>query len=146
MDTENSKRLTIEEALAAHGVCILNTTGVSMRPLLVQNDAVTLKPVDTKIKKYDVLLYTDGAGRYILHRVVKIKGDTLIIRGDNTFIKEYVPTARVIARMVAYNSKGRHHTVEERGYRLYSRFWSFIYPVRLLLRKVKNLFGRLKRK
>ena len=138
--------LSIEDELSKHGSYASNTIGPSMRPLFkTHRDVVVMQPLDREVKKYDIVLYKDPRG-YILHRVVRIKGNTLIIRGDNTFKPEFVESDRVIARVVSFNRKGKHHTVNDRGYLLYARFWNFIYPVRFVLRKIRLLFGKIKRK
>lgn len=147
---ENTISLRIEDELLKHGTYATNTVGVSMRPLFkTHRDAVVLKRAEGELKKYDVALYTDKRGRYILHRVIGKKGDYYVIRGDNTFVKEYVPRERVIAYMVSFNRKGKHHSTDERGYKLYARVWNFIYPVRFvfhiflaLLRKIKRKFSK----
>ena len=147
MENGNRAARRIEDELSEYGTYATNTNGVSMRPLFrTHRDAVALKKLDREIKKYDILLYTDPLGRYILHRVIGIRGNTLIMRGDNTFKKEYVPHERVLAYMVSFNRKGKHHTVDERGYKLYSRLWNFIYPLRFVMHKIRSLFGKIKRK
>ena len=144
---ENGVSRRIEDELSKHGTWATNTVGVSMRPLFkTHRDAVVLKAVDGDLKKYDVALYTDKIGRYILHRIIGKKGDCYVIRGDNTFVKEYVPKERVIAYMVSFNRKGKHHTTDERGYKLYSRVWNFIYPVRLLAHAFFAVLRKIKRK
>ncbi len=143
---ENHKR--IEEFIKENGSCMLQTSGASMRPLFRgKGDAALLVRPDRDIGKYDVVLYrNESAGKYVLHRVIKVNGDVLVIRGDNTFVKEYVPRADVIAYMTAFNRKGKRREVTDFSYVLYSRFWNFIYPLRFVLRKIRTLLGRIKRK
>ena len=143
MDALNKTSRRIEEELLKNSTCATNTAGVSMRPLLSANDAVFLAAPDRDIKKYDVVLYPGPSDKYILHRVIGFKGATrLVIRGDNTYKKEYVPRERVIAYMVSFTRKGKHHKVTELGYKLYSRFWNFIYPLRRVFRKIRYLASK----
>ena len=142
--TETPK--TVEEVIAERGTYMTNTLGSSMRPLFkTHRDAVILSRPDREIRKYDVVLYKTERG-YILHRVIKIKGDTLVIRGDNTFVREYVKASDVIAYMTAFNRKGKRREITSASYVLYSRFWNLIYPVRFVLRKLRTLLGRIKRR
>ena len=134
----------IEDELQKHGVCAINTTGNSMRPMLSTNDAVTVKLPDRKLKKYDVVLYKDSKGRYILHRIIGFRGETLIIRGDNTYKKEYVFLDSVLAYMISYVKGGKIYDAKRLGYRVYSRFWNFIYPFRRVMRKVKSILKKKK--
>ena len=95
---ENTVSKRIEDELDKHGTYATNTVGVSMRPLFkTRRDVVVLKTPDRRIKKYDVVMYVDSADRYILHRVIGERDGVYVIRGDNTFKKEYVPKNRVIA-------------------------------------------------
>lgn len=137
--------VTVEDELKCHGFCIMNTSGRSMRPLIKENDAVVLKSPDREIKKYDVVLYTDRTGRHILHRVIGKRDNLFIIRGDNTFVKEFVAENDILAYMLSFNRNGKKCDTGAFSYRFYSRIWLFIYPLRLALRKVRNLFGRIKR-
>lgn len=137
----------IEDELEKHGTYATNTVGTSMYPLfLTHRDAVFLGALDREIKRYDVVLYTNPKGDYILHRVIGIKETHFVIRGDNTYKKEYVPRERVIAYMLSFTRKGKHHKATEFGYKLYSRFWNFIYPVRWLLLKSRVLASKIIKK
>ena len=144
MQDMNTPSLSIEDELRKHGTYATNTVGTSMQPLFkTHRDAVFVALPQKEIKKYDVLLYRDPHERYLLHRVIGIKDGVFIIRGDNTYKKEYVPCERVIARMVSFTRKGKHHEVGELGYRFYSRFWNFIYPARYCLHKVRSLVRKI---
>ncbi len=137
----------IEDELELHGVCAINTVGVSMHPLLKTNDAVTVKKVDRKIKKYDVVLYkAPSIGKYILHRVIGVRSDMFIIRGDNTYQKEYVPKEAVIGYMISYIRNGKVKDTKSFGYRIYSRFHTSIYPLRVLMRKIKSVMRKILKK
>ena len=144
---ETKASLRIEDELSRHGTWATNTVGVSMKPLFkTHRDVVVLKKNDRELEKYDVALYTNKIGRYILHRVIGKKGDFYVIRGDNTFVKEYVPKNRVIAYMVSFNRNGKHHTTNEVGYKIYVRVWNFIYPIRFVLNKFFAIARKIKRK
>ena len=137
----------IEDELSEHGNYATNTVGVSMRPLFkTHRDSVVLSSLDREIKKYDVVLYRTPDGKYILHRVIGVREDIFVIRGDNTFVKEHVPKAFVIAYATAFTRKGKKHKTTDLSYRIYSRIWHFIYPVRHLLFKLRGLLSKIKRK
>ena len=146
MNADSIPTVRVEDELENHGFCIMNTVGRSMRPLLRANDAVVLKAPDREIKKYDVVLYTDGANKHVLHRVIGKRGSVFVIRGDNTYIKELVPQESILAYMVSFNRNGKKCDTGSFGYKFYSRIWHFIYPIRLVLRKIRNLLVRIKRK
>ena len=127
---------TVENELRESGVYISVTKGASMRPLLKTNrDIVVLKKIEKEPVKYDVVLYRDSVGKYLLHRIIKVTPDRFIIRGDNTFINERVPKDKIIAVLTEYKRKGKKHSTHDFGYLFYSRIWNFIYPVRFLFHK-----------
>ncbi len=139
---EQSKSLNIEDELKKHKYYATNTVGTSMQPLFkTHRDMVIIKSAEDGIKKYDVVLYPHKHGNYILHRVIKIKGDICYIRGDNTFYLERVSVSDIIGVMVAFNRKGKRSDTDKFSYRLYSRIWVFIYPLRYALHGI-NIFVR----
>lgn len=146
MTCENNPSLNIEDELSKYGTYATNTVGVSMQPLFkTHRDVAVLKKPDRPLKKYDVVLYTGASHEYILHRIISIRKDCLVIRGDNNFFKEYVSPDRVLAYLVSFNRKGKHHTVDDFGYKLYSRFWNLIYPIRYLWRNLRRILSKIKR-
>ena len=123
---------SIEKILQTDGVYPSVTSGRSMRPLFkTHRDMIVLEKITERPKKYDVVLYRIGE-KYILHRIIGIDEERslFIIRGDNTYKKEYVPFSRVIARLTSFKRKGKHGSVEDRSYRIYSHVWNYIYPIR----------------
>lgn len=118
--------------------------GVSMLPLLRQgSDAVELSPLPEKLKKYDLPVYQYPSGKIVMHRVVAVREDCYICLGDNTYEYEYIKPEQLIALVSAVKRGERHIPVDHGFYRLYSRVWVAIFPLRKLLRAVKNRLRRL---
>ncbi len=135
------------ESMLAEGAYIATTRGRSMIPMLrTGKDVVKLVKPTAALKKYDVVLYRLQSGKYILHRVIAVRGDILVIRGDNTYKKEYVERDDILAVLTEFKRNGKKHSVTERGYLLYARLWRFIYPVRFLAHTALRLAARLYRK
>ena len=142
------KEGNIERILESDGVYASVTEGTSMRPLFkTHRDMIVVKRANGVLKKYDVVLYRVG-GKYILHRIIGFdrERDICIIRGDNTYAKEYIPRADIFGVLVSFNRKGKRHDVTERGYRAYSAVWSFIYPLRYVAHKALSLVKRIVKK
>ena len=136
----------IEKCLKTEGCYVSLTSGVSMRPLFkTHRDVVVISSPKEELRKYDVALYPRGDGRYVLHRVVGVKDDVYLIRGDNTYKIERVPKSLVVGVMTAFNRKGKQYDLSEFSYKFYSRFWNFIYPVRYLLWIARRLLFKIKR-
>lgn len=127
---------TVEAQLLNDGAYVSTTRGTSMRPLFKTNrDVIILKRLDKEPEKYDVVLYRTKDGKYILHRIIAVKENVFIIRGDNTFVREKVAKDRILAVLTEYNRKGKKHSTSDLSFRIYSRLWHFIYPVRFLAHK-----------
>lgn len=141
-----SQTVSMEDLLRRDGVLVYKTRGVSMRPLFKENrDLVTIRPFDGRLKKYDVPLYRRSGKRYTLHRIIEVRDNEYVIRGDNTFVKEHVPDNAVVGVLTDFQRKGKNYSVSSRGYRFYARFWNLIYPVRWVLHKCRRFCGKIKR-
>lgn len=146
MDNNGMLDSAVERELALNGAYASVTRGGSMRPLFrTHRDVVVIVRADKELKPYDVALYKGFEGQYILHRVLTVRQDCYIIRGDNTFIKERVPKSAVIGVLSEFNRKGRAHTVNDFSYKLYSRLWRYIYPFRFIFFLFYKLGAKIKR-
>ena len=135
----------IESELEKHGSYASTTRGVSMRPLFkTGRDMVIIKPVTRPLRKYDVVLYTGARNHYTMHRIIGIKDTHYIIRGDNTYRKEYVPKENIIGILTEFNRKGKRRSVEDTSFKIYSRFWHYLYPVRHICHKIRRLLSKIK--
>ena len=147
MDNRGFYDSALESELQKSGVYASVTKGVSMRPLFKTNrDMVIIRKPTEELRRFDVALYKLPSGKYVLHRVIKVLPDKYVIRGDNTYSREYVPKEWVIGVLTEFNRKGKRTSVSNKGYRLYARLWNFIYPVRYLYVKARSLAGRAYRK
>lgn len=133
----------IEEQINLGGSAAFTIKGTSMEPLLYHGESVVyLKRVDSAIKKYDIILYRNRDGHFLLHRVVAVKEGGLVLRGDNQTVKEFpVSEDWVIARVTAFTRKGLRKEVTSLPCRIYERFWVNTCFIRKAKRK---LFAAIK--
>ncbi len=133
----------IRERLAAgHTVRNLSFQGVSMLPMLRQGkDYVELALLPERLKKYDLPVYCNRNGKYVIHRVVGVYDDHYLCLGDNTYHYEKIAPEQMVAVVCAFIRSGRRISVENRGYRIYCRVWCAAFPVR---RFVKHIEWRIK--
>ena len=138
--------MTFEEILARDGRLVYKTKGVSMEPMLKENrDLVMIGVPSPRLRRFDVALYKRN-GSDVLHRVMRVKDGYYLIRGDNTFRMETVPFENVYGVLTGFVRKGKDHSVTEKGYRAYVRFWNAIYPLRWLRYHLRRGLIRLARK
>ena len=127
----------IEDVIKAEGVFISTTSGVSMYPMLRdRRDTIVVRPPQGRLKKYDVALYKRG-NAYILHRVLKVKPDSYIIRGDNCDKKEYdITDKEVLGVLTEFYRDGKQIDMNGWRYKMYVRVHCMLFPVRFLGRRI----------
>lgn len=107
-----------------------------MLPLLRQGkDAVELSPLPEKLKKYDLPVYQYPSGKVVMHRVVAVRDRHYICLGDNTYHYETVMPEYCFALVTAIRRGDRVISTDSVSYKLYSRVWVAIYPLRYCLYK-----------
>ena len=137
---------TFEEILARDGRLVYRAKGMSMEPMLRQNrDLVIISCPSGRLNPFDVALYRRG-NLYVLHRVIEVKKDHYLIRGDHTFTLEKVPDVNVIGVLTGFQRKGKYYDTANPSYQRYVRFWHRIYPLRLALHRCRRLAAGIARK
>ncbi len=117
---------TIEEVISELGVYIVKPKGTSMYPMLRLNcESICVVPAQLPLKKYDVALYKRESGAYVLHRVIDIRDDGYVFCGDNqTFTESGITDAMIVGVLDSwYTTDNKKHTVRDKGYLRYVRFW-----------------------
>ena len=151
--------LTFEEILEKKGYLVYTNVGYSMLPLLRQRrDIIEIHRKDPAVrcKRYDVVLYKYG-GKYILHRVVKVRPQDYVICGDHNRFCEYGITDReILGVLTRVIRDGKSIYPTDWRYRLYVHLWCDCLPARFGMfrlrdyaaagiRKIKRLLKREKR-
>lgn len=132
----------------AHGCAHLPVTGSSMLPMLRGGrDTVKLAPANVPLPEGEVILYRRENGQYVLHRLIRmVDAETCLCCGDNQWQGELLPARRVIARVVAFQRAGKwYDTNKSKGYRLYRKIWTALFPVRRPVLAVRRILGRARR-
>ena len=126
------------------------TRGRSMEPLFREHrDIINITPLgDTKLKKGDVVLYSDKRGvMLILHRIIGFKDGRVIIRGDNNYFIEKQYPEEIIGIMKSFYREGKFCDVAtSKKYKLYTFWILHSYPLRAAWRnKIRPTLGKIKR-
>lgn len=141
----------VEEKLKHQDTAAFLTRGASMYPLLrTHKDIVVIGRAEHPLKVDDVPLYkVKGAPNLILHRIIDVLEDgTYIIRGDNTYRKEYISSQDVVGVMTAVYREGKYiDCATSKGYKFYIKMTKILYPIRWLWKtKIRAFLGVVKRK
>ena len=115
----------LDEALSQGKDFSFTPTGSSMLPMLDGvNDTVTLTRKPKKLKKYDVVLYKrrrDNA--LVLHRVIRVDGDSYTMSGDSQrYFDEDIPYGDVLAVMKSFTHNSKEISANSFFYKIYSRY------------------------
>ena len=132
----------IKEQIDSGVMTHLVVTGTSMTPMLRDGkDGVLLKEAQD-LKKGDIILYKRNNGRYVLHRIIGVKGDFFLCCGDNQWRKEKVYPHQVEAVACAYYRPHKKKELKGFGYLCYVNHL----PLRRLYRRLREaLSGSIKR-
>lgn len=138
------EKRTIEEELERQDYILLQTTGISMEPLLHnRRSSVVIQKAPPTLKKYDVVLFRRAATEeYVLHRVLKVRENDYLICGDNGIYKEPVSRERILGIMTGFypDEDSKLVPCEDKEYRKYLRMFRIRYAIRWL----RALPGRIR--
>lgn len=146
MNTQN-EITDYETLIEKDGVFAQLTKGFSMMPLIRQNrDTIIVKKLEEKPKENDVLLYKNKAGRYVLHRVIKVLENGYIIRGDNNFFNEYdIKDENIIGILEGFYRDDKYIDCgNNRLYKIYVQLNRRTYYLRKTFSKIRPLLSRIK--
>lgn len=141
----------VEQKLQTQETVAFLTRGASMSPLLrTHKDIVVISKAKHPLKVGEVPLYkVSGVKNLILHRIIDVAPDgTYIIRGDNTYKKEYIPQENVVGVMTAVYRGGKYiDCANSKFYKFYVKLNRFLYPLRWLWKtKIRVSLSFIKRK
>lgn len=119
-------------------------TGNSMWPLLVHGrDRVVLRK--TAPKNGDIVLFCPVEGKYLLHRINRLKQGRFRTAGDgNCFHDGSFPLSCVVGTVVAVYRKEKYYAAAEIPMRLWSICWRLCFPIRPALLKILRRARRRK--
>lgn len=145
---ENAENALME--MSQKGQYVSLTRGVSMNPMLRHHrDMIIVCPVTKPLKKYDIPLYMrENSDDLVLHRILKVRENDYIIRGDNTYSLEYVPKDYVIGVLKEFYRDGKYINCETNlKYRIYSVLVVFFHPlIKLWKFKIRPFLSKIKQK
>ena len=137
---------TIEESLKSNGFVMSTIVGVSMLPTLRQNrDRVIIEVPKSRLKPYDIALYKRWDGQYVLHRVLEVRKDHYVIRGDNTYADEHIAFENVKGVVTHFVRGGRMVDVTDERYLHYVKWLYRLYPARKVIWRLHVLGSKVKR-
>ncbi len=132
------------EQLEKYGSYLSVPSGISMRPMIRGGrDAVLIKKLTRKPKRYDLVMYVRPNLQGVIHRVVCYKNGKYVIIGDNCWQYEYVKPEQIKGIVTEFCHKGKWHIIDNRFYRLYVHIWVDFLFIKRPLFYARDKFKRL---
>ena len=122
----------VRELLKAGHTVTIPVQGKSMWPFLSGNGNKAVISSPEHFALHDAILFELSSGVFILHRVVGIEGDTVFLCGDGNTTIERCKRSDIVGRATAFIKRGQKPVFlsTSRKWKLYSFFWTKLYPVR----------------
>lgn len=113
----------------------LRLRGFSMRPFLEDNRDKALMTKAIAPKVGDAVLAEVRPKFFVLHRIIKIDGDNVTLRGDGNLGVEKCKLKDVKGFVIGFYRKGRKKMDKTNGWkwRTYSYIWTRLFPIRRYL-------------
>ncbi len=137
----------IEETIKSGTDIKLKVSGTSMYPLVgSRRDSVLLTKAE-ELKVGDVPLFKRADGKFVLHRIVKIRDGAYGMRGDFEQKTEYpIHKEQIIAVAKGFYRNERYISCENFWYKMYKFFWMHTVVIRPCIIKILKLRGMKKAK
>lgn len=122
--------------LAETAAVPLVISGSSMTPFLASGrDTVYLSAISEPLKRGDMVLYRRDNGRYVLHRILRVNGDSYTMVGDAQSVPEPgIRREQILAIVTAVRRKEKLLRKGSFWWAFFERVWIRIVPLRPLIR------------
>lgn len=115
---------------------LLTAKGSSMYPFIRDGDKVLVGRKETYMKG-DIVLALTSEGKYVMHRIIKVKDGTVILRGDANLRKTETCMPQDIAgAVISITRNGEHVLCSSAKEKAKSAVWQALFPFRRLILKI----------
>ncbi len=135
-------------ALAQQGIVLricIPLDGESMRPLIRRGrDPVTIVPLAGPLRRGEVVLFEYPAGRYVVHRVYRIRGERVQTLGDHCWYPDpWMPRSCVLGTAQKAERDGKCIPLSSAPARVLGCCWMAGLPLRRLWWRSKAFACRI---
>lgn len=132
-------RELIEEG---HQVSLL-ISGSSMSPFLIHHrDTIYFKKPDRELKAGDMVFYRRGNGKYIMHRIRRIRPEGFYMIGDAQWeIEGPLQREQIFGLITAVERKGKLIQPGDFWWEFFAKVWLRIIPLRRLIQRIYQVLS-----
>lgn len=148
-EIDTAAYLDVLKELVEEGKAVsITVVGSSMSPFLIhRRDRVFFEKPDRPLRRGDIVFFQRRNGRYVMHRIWKIKKDGLYIVGDaQTEIEGPISREQIFARITQCERNGRMIGAGDFCWEFFEKIWIRIVPARPLIWKCYGTFKSLMRR
>ena len=137
VDTQEYVSMLKELVEEGHQVSLL-ISGSSMAPFLIHHrDTIFFKKPDRELKVGDMVFYRRRDGRYVMHRICRIRPEGFYMIGDaQKEIEGPLNREQVFGLVTAVKRKGRLIQPGDFWWEFFARVWLRIIPLRGLINRI----------
>lgn len=111
--------------------------GDSMKPVLRDGDILTLKRLGKQNLFLGDIVLAIWNDKFVLHRIVLIKKNTVFLAGDNNLIQiEKVNRQNVLAKVYQYSRAGKGFKELSAFHKMLGLFWFACRPFRIAIKRL----------
>lgn len=137
-------KTTYEQELEKNGSLIYTTVGFSMRPFLRSGEDLMVieAPKGGRFRARDAVLYRRRSGKYVLHRIMRVRKDDYVLCGDNCLeLEPGIRDEQILGILTAVIRNGQRQDVKQFAYRAKVFVWWLLYPVRPVVFWLRTRIG-----
>ena len=131
VDTQEYMSVLKELVEEGHQVSLL-ISGSSMSPFLIHHrDTIYFKKPDRELKVGDMVFYRRSNGKYVMHRIRKIRQEGYYMIGDaQTEIEGPLKREQIFGLITAVERKGKLIRPGDFWWEFFARVWLRVIPLR----------------
>lgn len=117
-----------------HEVSML-VSGSSMSPFLIHlRDTIYFRKPDRPLRAGDIVFYQRDSGQYVMHRILRVRGDVYDIIGDAQIeVERGVRRGQIFAVITRVKRKGKLIGPGDFWWAFFARVWTKLIPLRPLI-------------
>ena len=126
-----------------HEVSML-VSGSSMSPFLIHlRDTIYFKKPERPLRAGDIVFYQRDSGQYVMHRILRVRGDAYDIIGDAQIeVERGVRRGQIFAIITRVKRKGKLIAPGDFWWTFFARVWTKLIPLRPLIARAYARFIR----
>lgn len=126
-----------EDILEKDGELFFTNVGFSMYPLIREREDILHIKKSDAYRRGDIILYKTDLGKYVLHRILKIKGDSIITAGDYNYFKDSpISKDNVLGILISIKKKDGSIILLDKSKKCRRFFYTYFFYPKAFIQKI----------